>query len=103
MNRETEERQDAQREIAHLRQEIEKHNHRYYVLDEPAISDADYDRLFQRLLELERAHPDFASADSPTQKIGAAPLTTFKTVRHTLPMLSLSNATDREDMQEFQD
>ena len=86
-----------------FRQEIEKHNHRYYVLDDPAISDADYDRLFQRLLELERAHPDFASADSPTQKIGAAPLTTFKTVRHTLPMLSLSNATDREDMQEFQD
>src|ERR1044071_5529553 len=98
MLREAEEKNELQREVTHLRREIEKHNHQYYVLDDPTISDADYDRLFQRLLELERAHPELATADSPTQKVGAAPLTNFKTVRHTIPMLSLSNATDREEI-----
>src|ERR1051325_11279699 len=103
MNRKAEEKIDPQQEIALLREEIERHNHRYYVLDDPTISDADYDRLFDRLIELERAHPGLITPDSPTQKVGAAPLTSFKTVRHTLPMHSLSNATDREDMEEFQD
>ncbi|HEY7168888.1 MAG TPA: NAD-dependent DNA ligase LigA [Candidatus Binatia bacterium] len=103
MNRETEQKSDLRSEVTRIRREIEKHNHQYYVLDNPTISDADYDRLFQRLLELERAHPELATPDSPTQKVGAAPLTSFKTVRHTLPMLSLSNATDRDDMEEFQE
>ncbi|MBM4263991.1 MAG: NAD-dependent DNA ligase LigA [Deltaproteobacteria bacterium] len=92
-----------QQEIAQLRQQIEKHNYRYHVLDDPEISDAEYDQLFRRLTELERQHPEFASADSPTQKVGAAPLERFKTVQHTVPMLSLNNATDAESLQEFQE
>ena len=93
---------DVEREIHKLRQEIEKHNYQYYVLDDPRISDADYDRLFRRLVELEKQHPEFASPDSPTQKVGAAPLSQFRTVRHTIPMLSLNNATDQEEMEEFE-
>jgi DNA ligase (NAD+) len=94
---------DIEREIVDLRREIEKHNYQYHVLDNPQISDAEYDRLFRRLVELEQEYPDLALADSPTRKVGAAPLTSFKTVQHTLPMLSLSNATDREEMEEFQE
>jgi len=93
----------AENEIIVLRQQLEKHNHQYHVLDDPLISDAEYDRLFQRLIELEAAHPQFASPDSPTQKIGAPPLDKFRTVRHTLPMLSLSNANDQKDLAEFED
>ena len=95
-------RADAEKEIVELRQQIEKHNYQYHVLDDPLISDADYDRLFRRLVELEKAHPELASADSPTQKVGAPPLAKFTTVRHTLPMLSLNNATDPEEMAEFE-
>jgi DNA ligase (NAD+) len=93
----------AENEIVALRQQVEKHNHQYHVLDQPLISDAEYDRLFQRLIELEAAHPQFASPDSPTQKIGAPPLDKFRTVRHTLPMLSLSNANDQKDLAEFEE
>ena len=93
----------AEKEIFDLRQQLDKHNYHYHVLDDPLISDAEYDRLFQRLNELERAHPEFASADSPTQKVGAAPLAKFKTVQHTLPMLSLSNANDPKELAEFED
>src|SRR5688572_4910145 len=96
-------RTDVKKEIFELRQEIEKHNFQYHVLDDPLISDADYDGLFRRLVELEKAHPEFASVESPTQKVGAPPLAKFKTVRHTLPMLSLNNAADREEMSEFED
>ena len=93
---------DAEKEIVELRQQIEKHNFQYHVLDDPLISDADYDRLFRRLIDLEKAHPELASADSPTKKVGAPPLDKFTTVRHTLPMLSLNNATDPEEMAEFE-
>ena len=94
---------DIEEQIIDLRRQIERHNYRYHVLDDPLISDAEYDQLFRRLVELERDHPELASPDSPTQKVGAAPLASFKTVTHTLPMLSLSNATDQEEMEEFQD
>ncbi len=94
-------KEQIKKEILRLREEIEKHNHRYYVLDDPLVSDAEYDRLFRKLAELEKEHPEFASADSPTQRVGAAPLEKFATVRHTLPMLSLGNANDREEMEEF--
>jgi DNA ligase (NAD+) len=94
---------DVEREISELRREIEKHNYQYHVMDEPLISDADYDRLFRRLVELEKEYPEFASPDSPTQKVGAAPLDRFATVRHTMPMLSLNNASDREEMEEFEE
>lgn len=94
---------EIEREILDLRQQIDKHNYHYHVLDNPLISDAEYDRLFRRLLELEQEYPELALTDSPTQRVGAAPLTSFKTVQHTLPMLSLSNATDRQEMEEFQE
>jgi len=94
---------DVEREVFDLRSQIEEHNYRYHVLDDPLISDAQYDELFRRLVELEKEHPEFASPDSPTQKVGASPLASFKTVTHTLPMLSLSNATDHEEMEEFQE
>ena len=92
----------AEKEILELRQQIEKHNFQYHVLDEPLISDADYDRLFRRLVDLEKAHPELRSPESPTQKVGAPPLDKFTTVQHTLPMLSLNNATDAEEMAEFE-
>ena len=92
----------AEKEILELRQQIEKHNFQYHVLDEPLISDADYDRLFRRLVDLEKAHPELRSPESPTQKVGAPPLDKFTTVQHTLPMLSLNNATDPEEMAEFE-
>ncbi len=84
-----------EKEIAGLRRLIDTHNHHYYVLDDPLITDAEYDRLFRRLAELEKQHPEFASSDSPTQKVGAPPLEKFKTVRHSLPMLSLNNANEQ--------
>lgn len=95
--------EEIEKEIINLRQQIDKHNYQYYVLDDPLISDADYDRLFQRLLALEKEYPELVSPDSPTQKVGASPLAKFKTVEHTLPMLSLNNATSREEMEEFED
>jgi DNA ligase (NAD+) len=95
-------RHELEKEIHKLRQEIEKHNYQYHVLDDPLISDADYDRLFRRLVELEKQHPEFASRDSPTQKVGAPPLSQFTTVRHSVPMLSLNNAMDQEEMEEFE-
>lgn len=95
-------REEIKKELMHLRQEIEKHNYHYHVLDTPLISDAEYDRLFQRLLELEQRYPEFASPDSPTQKVGAPALDKFASARHTLPMLSLNNANSREEMEDFE-
>jgi DNA ligase (NAD+) len=92
----------AEKEILELRQQIEKHNFQYHVLDDPLISDADYDRLFRRLVDLEKAHPELRSPESPTEKVGAPPLDKFTTVQHTLPMLSLNNATDPDEMAEFE-
>jgi DNA ligase (NAD+) len=96
-------RADVPAEIHKLREEIDQHNYRYYVLDDPLITDADYDRLFRRLVELEREHPEFATPDSPTQRVGAPPLTQFRPVRHSIPMLSLANATDPAEVQEFEE
>ena len=96
-------RHQAEKEILDLRREIDKHNYQYYVLDDPLISDAEYDEMFRRLLELEKERPDLATADSPTQRVGAPPLDKFKTVQHTLPMLSLSNANDQEETYEFEE
>jgi DNA ligase (NAD+) len=93
----------AAKEVAELRQELETHNYQYHMLDNPLVSDAEYDRLFRRLVELEKEFPDLASADSPTLKVGAAPLEKFTTVRHTLPMLSLNNAMDGAEVKEFEE
>jgi DNA ligase (NAD+) len=90
-------------EILRLRRAIEKHNYQYHVLDDPLISDAEYDRLFRRLLELEKKHPELVTPDSPTQKVGAPPLERFSTVQHSLPMLSLNNAMDPQELVEFEE
>src|SRR5437870_1626072 len=93
--------QDSRREVERLRQEIEHHNYRYYVLDDPVVTDEEYDTLFRRLQALEEAHPELRSPDSPTQRVGAAPLAEFATVRHRQPMLSLQNVTTPEEMAAF--
>ena len=84
-----------------LRREIERHNRLYYTLDRPEIADAEYDRLFRELLELEQRHKALASPDSPTQRVGAEPLPEFAEVRHRTPMLSLANAFDIEEVRAF--
>jgi DNA ligase (NAD+) len=84
-----------------LRRELEHHNHRYYALDDPEISDAAYDRLFRELQALEEAHPELRTEDSPTQRVGAAPLPEFAEVRHRTPMLSLGNAFEEEEVRAF--
>ncbi|MDB5869171.1 MAG: ligase, NAD-dependent [Polaromonas sp.] len=89
--------QPAPERIAALRAELDLHAHRYYVLDEPSIPDAEYDRLFQELQALEAAHPELLSADSPTQRVGGKPLDQFASVRHRIPMLSIRTETDTED------
>jgi len=91
----------ARAEADELHGAINGHNHRYYVLDEPSIPDAEYDRLMQRLLALEQAYPELVSAESPTQRVGAKPVSQFAEVRHELPMLSLDNAFSDEDMEKF--
>ncbi len=88
-------------QINKLRQEINEHNYRYHVLDDPLISDAEYDRLFQQLKKLETTHPEFILPDSPTQRVGAAPLKSFHSVEHTVPMLSLDNAFTEHDVMAF--
>ena len=87
--------------MAELAGEIEGHNHLYHVLDDPEVSDAEYDALMRELLELEERHPELRSPDSPTQRVGAPPLETLGTIRHNLPMLSLDNAFGEEEMREF--
>jgi len=84
-----------------LRQAIELHNHRYYVLDDPTVSDAEYDRLFRELQELESAHPELMSPDSPTQRVGAKALTDFPPVTHRVAMLSLNNGFTDEEVAAF--
>jgi len=84
-----------------LRTQLQYHNYRYYVLDDPEISDAQYDRLLRELEGLESRYPEMITPDSPTQRVGARPLEKFETVPHTVPMLSLENAFNREEVQEF--
>ncbi|MDA8383331.1 MAG: NAD-dependent DNA ligase LigA [Betaproteobacteria bacterium] len=84
-----------------LREEIAYHNYRYYVLDDPAVPDSEYDRLFRELQDLEARFPSLATPDSPTQRIGALPLTQFAAVTHLTPMLSLNNAFDEDEVQAF--
>lgn len=92
---------DLKKEIERLREEIDFHNYRYYVLDSPVISDAEYDKLMHRLEEIEGKHPDLITSDSPTQRVGAKPLEAFGNIKHTVPMLSLSNAFTREEAADF--
>jgi DNA ligase (NAD+) len=87
--------------IKKLRQEINHHNYRYYVLDSPQISDAQYDRMLKELKELEEKFPELVTPDSPTQRVGARPLEAFREVKHSIPMLSLSNAFNEEEIRDF--
>jgi DNA ligase (NAD+) len=87
--------------VEKLREEIEYHNHLYYVLDQPEISDAQYDRLMRELEKLEEEYPKLRSPNSPTQRVGATPLEAFEIVRHTFPMLSLANAFDESEAKDF--
>ena len=88
-------------EAEQLRELISHHNYRYYVLDDPEVTDAEYDQLMRRLEALEAAHPEVRTPDSPTQRVGAAPSTKFGIVVHRQMMLSLSNAMDTKEMVEF--
>jgi len=92
---------EVSRRIEELRKEIRRHDDLYYVKDRPEISDEAYDRLFRELSELEAAHPDLVTADSPTQRVGAAPLDELAKVRHERPMLSLDSVLDREEVLAF--
>ncbi|AFE57317.1 MULTISPECIES: NAD-dependent DNA ligase LigA [Rahnella] len=88
-------------QISQLRTQLRHHEYQYHVLDAPEVPDAEYDRLMRELRELETAHPELVTADSPTQRVGAAPLSAFEQVRHRVPMLSLDNVFDEESYLAF--
>ena len=88
-------------EIKYLRDEIERHNYNYYALDQPEISDAEYDQLFRQLQRLEQQYPHLVIPESPTQRVGGAPLEQFSHVTHRMPMLSLNNAFDQDEVMAF--
>ena len=90
----------AQRVTA-LREQINHHNYRYYVLDNPEIPDAEFDKLFRELQALEEDYPSLITPDSPTQRVGAAPLAEFGEIKHVVPMLSLDNAFSEEEVRAF--
>jgi DNA ligase (NAD+) len=92
-----------QKRLEELRILLREHDHYYYVLDDPRISDGEYDRLFRELLEIEEAHPGWITSDSPSQRVGGAALDKFDQVEHRLPMLSLENAFDDQDLHSFED
>src|SRR5690606_20857332 len=92
---------EAKKEWKKLAEEVRRHNDLYYRHDNPEISDAEYDALFRKLQELEKQFPELATPDSPTQKVGAAPLEKFAKVKHSVPMLSLNNAFDEEEVREW--
>jgi DNA ligase (NAD+) len=92
---------DAAQRVLRLREEIDGHDYRYYVLNEPAVPDAEYDRLMNELRELEAAHPELVTPDSPTQRVSGAAAPEFAEVTHTIPMLSLANGFTDEDLEEF--
>ena len=89
------------KKVEKRREEIEYHNYRYYVLDQPEISDAQYDRLMRELEKIEEEHPELRTPNSPTQRVGASPLEKFEIVRHSIPMLSLANAFDEPEAMDF--
>ena len=92
---------DTRTRVADLRRQIEQHNYRYYVLDDPEVSDAEYDRLLRELQDIEARFPDLVTPDSPTQRVGATPVSEFGEVVHRLPMLSLENAFSEEEVGDF--
>ena len=94
-------RKDAKARVAQLREQLEQANHRYYVLDAPSLSDAEYDRLFAELQALEAAHPDLLTPESPTQRVGGSPAKEFTAVTHLQPMQSLRKCNDESELEDF--
>lgn len=92
---------EIKKEIEELREEIRKHNYQYYVLDQPLVSDYEYDQLMRQLIKFEQDYPRFVTPDSPTQRVGAKPLEQFMTAQHLSPMLSLSNAFSEQELLDF--
>ncbi len=92
---------DLAAEVLSLREQLRHHEHLYYVLDQPEISDAEYDALMRRLQELEAAHPELATPDSPTARVGGKPREGFVKVRHSTQMLSLDNALNEAELRDF--
>jgi DNA ligase (NAD+) len=90
-------------QVEKLRREIEEHNYRYYVLDDPTVSDAEYDRLLRQLEEIEEKWPEFRAPESPTQRIGAPPAEGFAVVTRAAPMLSLENAMTEDEFREWRE
>lgn len=88
-------------QLEHLREQLRDHNYRYYVLDNPSVPDAEYDRLFRQLQQLEQEHPDLITHDSPTQRVGDRPLDAFSQVTHRIPMLSLDNVFNDQELVAF--
>ena len=93
--------QSLLQQVQQLRQQLEEYSYQYYVLDNPSVPDAEYDRLYRELQQLELQHPDLITADSPTQRVGAAPLAKFGQISHSMPMLSLDNAFDEAEFHAF--
>ena len=93
--------QNIQKKIEDLRSKIRHHDHLYYVLDKPEISDAQYDALFKELKKLEEAHPELVSSDSPTQRVSGKPLDSFPKFKHRVPLLSLDSLMDRDEIVAF--
>jgi DNA ligase (NAD+) len=91
----------TRKKVESLRSEIRNHNYLYHVLDDPAVPDAEYDRLIRELTKLEKDNPELVTQDSPTQRVGAEPIKAFGTVEHTLPMLSLDNAFSEDELRDF--
>jgi DNA ligase (NAD+) len=91
----------VKKEIEELREKLRYHEYRYHVLDDPEISDAAYDKLLAKLKELEAAHPELVTPDSPTARVGAPPRAGFQTFKHTRPMLSLDNAFSFDALRDF--
>src|SRR5690242_2366238 len=92
---------DPAREVEALRKELRRHEHLYYVLDKPEITDAEYDSLMRRLQQLEQQHPQLLTADSPTQRVGGKPREGFIKVRHSSQLLSLDNALNEGELRDF--
>ena len=93
--------ESAEKQIEELREQLRYHSYQYYVLDDPDVPDAEYDRLYQQLLALEKEHPELITVDSPTQRVGSTPLTAFEQIQHQMPMLSLDNVFNEEDLYAF--
>ena len=94
---------DNARRAAELRKRLDHASHEYYVLDRPSLSDAEYDQLFRELQAIEREHPELHTPDSPTLRVGAAPLSAFPKHTHGVPMLSLANAFNDEELREWEE